>query len=146
MLTTPHAMAGVAIGSLIVNPLIVIPAAVASHFLLDSVPHWQEVLAPYKPDKPTYIRVPLDIVLAIGLTILAVHWQPHYVGSIWLGAIFANAPDLDVITMLIPKLRQGIVRTYYDWHCRIQRETSSLWGVVPQLIVIVLSLILVKVR
>jgi hypothetical protein len=140
MLTTPHAAAGIAIGVVLSNPVLVIPAAMASHFVLDSVPHWQEVLAPYKPGKPTMIRAPLDMALAIGLTILAAHWQPHYVTAIWLGAVFANLPDLDVITILIPRLRKGLVRRYYDWHCDIQRETSSLWGLVPQLIVIAATL------
>ncbi|HEY5153069.1 MAG TPA: hypothetical protein VII55_03770 [Candidatus Saccharimonadales bacterium] len=146
MLTTPHAAAGIAIGAFVGNPLVVIPTTMASHFLLDAVPHWQETLAPYNPTRKTYIRVPLDIALAVAMTILATRWQPHYTGVIWLGAIFANVPDLDTVTILIPKLRQGIVRKYYDWHCAIQRETASLWGVVPQLLVIAISLVLVKVR
>jgi hypothetical protein len=146
MLTTPHAAAGIAIGVLVGNPAVVIPAALASHFMLDCVPHWQETLAPYNPTKKTYIRVPLDIALALGITILATRWQPHYAAAIWLGAIFANVPDLDTMVILIPKLKRGIIQKYWDWHCKIQRETSSLWGIVPQLFVIVASLALAKLR
>jgi hypothetical protein len=146
MLTTPHAAAGIAIGALVGNPYIVVPAALASHFVLDAVPHWQETLAPYTPTRKTYVRVPLDIALAVGITVLATRWQPHYMLAIWLGAVFANVPDLDTVVILIPKLKRGLVRKYWDWHCGIQRETASLWGIVPQLVVIAVSLVLAKSR
>jgi hypothetical protein len=142
MLTTPHAAAGIAIGAVIANPLVVAPIAVASHFLLDSVPHWQETLAPYIPTKKTYIRVPIDIALAVGITLLAVHWQPQHAAAIWTGAIFANLPDLDSIVVLLPRLKNGIIQKYWGWHCRIQRETSSFWGLLPQALVVAASLIL----
>lgn len=143
MLTTPHAAAGIAIGAIIPNPLLAAPVAIASHFLLDMVPHWQETLAPYTPTRKTYIRIPIDITLAVGITLLAIHWQPQNTGAIWTGAIFANMPDLDSILVIVPGLNKGIVQKYWDWHCKIQRETSSLWGLVPQLALIAASLILV---
>lgn len=143
MLTAPHAAAGVAIGVIIPNPLVAAPVAVASHFLLDMVPHWQETLAPYTPTKKTYIRIPLDMALAIGITLLAVHWQPQNTASVWAGAIFANVPDLDSMLVIVPSLKKGIIQTYWDWHCKIQRETSSLWGLLPQLALIAASLVLV---
>jgi len=144
MLTTPHATAGIALGSLLVNPLLVIPAAIASHFLLDMVPHWQETLAPYTPTRKTYIRAPLDICLAIILTVVATHWQPDHTAAIWLGAFFANAPDFDSIVVILPKLKRGMIRKFWDWHCAIQRETSSLWGILPQLTLMILCLFFVK--
>jgi len=142
MLTTPHAAAGIAIGVVIGSPLLVIPVTIASHFILDMIPHWQETLAPYAPTKKTYIRVPLDIALALGITLLAVHWQPQHTTAIWVGAFFANLPDFDSIVVLLPTLKKGVVKRFWDWHCKIQRETSSLWGIPLQVIVIVLGLFL----
>src|SRR5665811_640253 len=101
MLTTPHAAAGIAIGAMIGNPILVIPVAIASHFVLDSIPHWQETLAPYTPNKKTYVRVPLDIAFALGITVLATHWQPQLTAAIWTGAVSANVPDLDTIVVII---------------------------------------------
>ncbi len=144
MLTTPHATAGAALGALIGDPLWVVPAAIASHFLLDSVPHWQETLAPYTPTKKTYIRAPLDIVLAVSLTALMAHWSPDRSSAVWLGALMANAPDLDVILIVVPEWKRGLIKRYWDWHCQIQRETSSLWGLAPQIAVISLSLFAAK--
>jgi hypothetical protein len=136
MLVLPHVATGVALGALIGDPLIVVPAAIASHFILDAIPHWQETMAPYQPTWKTYVRIPIDIGLAIALVIYAVNLHPELLPGILLGAVFASIPDLDVITIKLPALQRGIVKRYWDWHCKIQREVSSLWGVTTQLIVI----------
>lgn len=127
------------LGTLLPAPL-AIPAAVASHYLLDSVPHWQETLAPYTPTRKTYIRIPIDIALAVGLTLLIAHWQPAYQGRIWWSAFAANAPDLDSFLAVAPNLKRGLLKMYWDWHCRIQHETDRGYGVLTQLFVIALGL------
>src|SRR5689334_22883185 len=40
MLETPHVAVGVAIASKFPNPWVAIPLSLASHFILDKVPHW----------------------------------------------------------------------------------------------------------
>jgi hypothetical protein len=140
MLVLPHVATGAAIGALVGDPLVVIPVAIASHFILDSVPHWQETMAPYIPTWKTYLRIPIDVALGVGVVIYALSIQPDHSIGILLGALFASAPDLDVITIKLPKLQQGIIKKYWDWHCKIQREITSLWGVATQLVVIALSL------
>src|ERR1035437_4711535 len=140
MLTTPHAVTGATIGALLINPLLVVPVAIGSHFVLDSILHWQETLAPYIPTKKTYIRIPIDIILAVTLVLLIAHWQPNRVGAIWLGAIAANVPDLDSVVILLPKLKQGLLKKYWDWHCKKKRETISWWGVFTQFIIIAIGL------
>lgn len=51
MLTTPHLLVGAAIGAQFNNPYIVVPAAVASHFVLDSVPHLMGIVEVHDLDK-----------------------------------------------------------------------------------------------
>jgi hypothetical protein len=143
MLTTPHAVTGATLGALLPNPILVVPLTIGSHFVLDSIPHWQETLAPYIPTRKTYIRVPLDILLALAIVWVMAHWQPNHAGTIWLGAVTANIPDLDSIVVLIPKLKRGLLEKFWDWHCKIQRETNSMWGVLTQLVVILLGLFIV---
>ena len=144
MLTTPHAAAGITLGVLIGNPVLVVPVAIASHFLLDRVPHWQETLAPYKPTWKTYIRVPMDITLAVIVTVWATHVAPEHAVAIWSGSIAATVPDLDTLVVLVPSIKRGLVQKYWDWHCRIQRETGSLWGVIPQLAVMAVAVVSVQ--
>lgn len=145
MLTTSHATVGATIGTLIPNPFVAIPLAIASHYLLDTVPHWQETLAPYTPNKKTYIRVPIDIILAVGATGLIAFWHPANTTTIWGGAVAANLPDLDSFLVYTPQyLKKGILKRYWDWHCKIQNETSEWFGVWTQLGVIICSLLISK--
>lgn len=139
MLTTPHAVTGAMLGALLPAPL-AIPAAIASHYVLDNIPHWQETLAPYTPTRKTYIRIPIDLVLAIGLTFVVARWQPAHQSRIWWSAFAANAPDLDSFLVLTPQLKRGLLKTYWDWHCRIQREISHWYGILTQLAVIGITL------
>lgn len=140
MLTTPHAVTGAAIGALMPSPWLVVPVAIASHFVLDHIPHWQETLAPYTPTRRTYVRIVIDLTLAGLLVGLVASWHPHHTAVVWLGAVAANAPDLDTLTVLLPGLRRGFVQRFWDWHCRIQRETSELIGVYTQLATIAFGL------
>jgi len=136
MLVSPHVTAGVALGALIGNPIIVIPVAVLSHFVLDSIPHWQETLAPYTPTWKTYARIPIDLAIAAAVLVMGLQLVPVHALGIWLGALFASGADLDVAVIAFPRLKRGIIEKYWDWHCAIQRETASLWGLAPQIAVL----------
>lgn len=143
MITSPHAAVGAVIGTLAPNPIVAVPLAIASHYLLDTVPHWQETLAPYIPNKKTYIRITIDITLAIGIVILLVRWNPSHASSIWIGAITANVPDLDSLLTLYPEvLKRGMIKKYWDWHCKIQNETSGWHGIWTQLAVVALVILI----
>lgn len=141
MLTTPHSLAGATIAVLAPNPFISIPLAIGSHFILDSIPHWQETLYPYKPSKDTWLRLPIDAALSIVLVWWIAQAHQNIVTIIWFSAFAANIPDLDSAVIFIPSiLKVRIIKTYWDWHCRIQRETSSLVGLIPQIVVCLFSL------
>src|SRR5260370_17525248 len=83
MLETPHVAIAAAIASKIPNPLISIPLAFVSHFLLDITPHWnphinREIKKFGKPTKKSVniIRVDSTIALLLG-TLIAIHALPN---------------------------------------------------------------------
>lgn len=143
MLVSPHAATGAAIGALFPQATAAVPLSVASHYLLDTVPHWQETLPPYTPTRATWVRIPLDLGLALGLAAWIARSNPTRTKSVLLGALGAVAPDFDSAIVIIPRLRgTGIVTAYLRWHTSLQRETASLWGLVPQIALIGLCLAL----
>ncbi|HEY7355504.1 MAG TPA: hypothetical protein VH590_03525 [Ktedonobacterales bacterium] len=151
MLITPHALVGAAIGLRLKHPLKVIPVAMASHFLLDMVPHWQETLAPYRPGRATWIRLPIDM----GLAVLGVTWiarsgskrQRVLASAVVVGALAGTLPDLDALACANPLLlRNGLLKRYFFWHCGIQDETSQGWGLAPQIAVSLAALALALAR
>lgn len=135
MLTTPHALVGATIAVFAPHPIFAIPLSIGSHFLLDTIPHWQETLYPYNPSKATWIRIPIDITISVVLVYVITKAHPTNASLIWLSAAAANIPDLDSITVVMPRLlKNTFVKNYWDWHCKIQRETSSLLGLIPQIL------------
>lgn len=142
VLITPHAVTGAAIGAIVGgNPLVIVVAAIASHYLLDSMPHWQETLAPYTPTWRTWVRIPIDLVLGVCLVTLVAYWHPEHVWLVWLGAAAGNLPDLDTLLIIFPRFKHGVLRRHYEWHCKIQRETSSFIGVITQFVTVTVAMI-----
>jgi len=103
MLLTPHILVGAAVASKFSNPLLGILFAFLSHFLLDSIPHWEYSAEALKQIKtkgirycmPALLRVFLDIALGFIILILAVflttnRFSPEFV---LIGGFFGMLPD-----------------------------------------------------
>src|SRR5215831_4343927 len=109
MLLTPHAIVGAVIGVCLKHPLKVIPVAILSHFLLDTIPHWQETLAPYRPGLATWVRLPLDALLALcGVAWIIRRSQQRggkaLAASAIVGTLAGLAPDVDALACANPLL------------------------------------------
>jgi len=96
MTATNHALTGAVIGLAIANPLLAIPLALLSHYVLDALPH-------YHPDTPDerlmrskgfMIYLAVEALLCFLIVLLLVISRPDG----WLLAVFcafvAAAPDL----------------------------------------------------
>ena len=73
MLETPHVAFGAVIAKAIPNPLISVPLALASHFLLDVTPHWNphlntEIKKYGKLTNNTLLVIGLDLASSVLLT------------------------------------------------------------------------------
>lgn len=140
MLITPHATLGAAIAVQVGGP-IALPLAVASHFALDMIPHWQAVLFPYKPTPKAWVVLVIDLFFSLVFVHYIAQIHPGQSLFIWTCAALAVAPDLDSIVSLTPKpLKNIYFKRFYQWHVRIQRETPKLSGLIPQVIVVILSI------
>lgn len=101
MLTTPHALAGAAIGAATGNPVAGFALAVVSHYLLDAVPHTDPGTWHYGEDPRTMRLVPkdyivgiADLVVAIGAVGWAVSALPAQLApAVVVGAIGGFLPD-----------------------------------------------------
>lgn len=147
MFVTVHVAAGAAMASVIPNPLISLPAAFASHFVLDAIPHWHDTVIPEKATKKTYMLSTADFVIAVILTLyyLSTLAEPNLVWIILASTIM----DTDVL--LYPWCKKFGWRNPWPSfvskiHGGIQNETKSLWGLFPQLVIIAISLFVVLGR
>lgn len=164
MLTVPHMLAGAAIGALVPNSQIALPLAFGiawgSHYVLDSVPHWERFFGSRQHGFSTATRLKEwpkfilyqavgDVVIAVGLIGWALAARGE-LGHFWTSAVFWGAiggffPDLLDNTPIINSFltnRFGF-RNERKFHQTIhisaeaQQRLPHWLGVASQLLVIV---------
>lgn len=108
MTAVNHAMTGAAIGLIVGQPLIALPAALASHFICDVLPHFGSNIAPAARLKTNNFRNYLILEFCLCVLIVAalavLHPQNWLLASAC--AFLATSPDLLWINKYL-KMRRG---------------------------------------
>ena len=122
MLLTNHTLTGIALGLTIDDVEVLAPTAIASHFVLDSVPHFGDKCLSF--DKPLgRIWAAIDCSVALTLAVASVFVFPHRFLHLFIGVVGATVPDL----LYIPKylFHKIFWKPLFDFHHIIQ--TERLW-------------------
>jgi len=144
MLETPHVAVGAAIALKIPNPLISIPLAFASHFILDRVPHWNphfytETQKLGKPTRKSTAIAIVDSTLALAMgTAVALTALPDWDRVVTiLACCFASViSDQLKIPYFFFKRRGDFFEKWTDFERALQMEVSFVPGILTQFIVI----------
>lgn len=129
-----HAMTGALIGLTITNPVVALPLAVASHFVLDSIPHYADDEQVPINSKIFAIELVVDALLC-GLLVLALMLRTP---DSWLvpslTALAAASPDFMSIARYVRGVRHGDTSkgskyAIRRFHTRIQNESPKAWPV-----------------
>lgn len=139
MLTTPHLLVGAAIGAHFHNPMLVVPAAAASHFVLDSVPHLMGFIEVEDLDKKDVAFVIGDVVLGVSLVYLLSRSNPQ-MELMWLGAFCAMLPDFHHTFQVLfgPDKLQKYDNLHLKFHYK--KPISLLPGIATQVITVLLAI------
>src|ERR1700743_422754 len=122
MLVTNHVLSGALIGAVARRPAVAFGVGVASHFVLDAIPHWGDW-----PDESYFMRVAVRDGLA-GIAVMgtiAAMASPRARLSVLSGMVGAALPDMDKPSVLFFG-RSPFPRAVDRFHGAIQRETRSL--------------------
>lgn len=148
MLETPHVFIGAAIATKIPNPLIAIPLAFASHFIMEMVPHWNPHLNTetekfgHVTRKSTLIVV-ADSTLALAsgcfIAYQALPNTAHAV-TILLACFASILPDLIEAPYFFLKIKNKLIAKWISLQKSIQSDTNFLAGTTTQLITILASI------
>ncbi|NLE73501.1 MAG: hypothetical protein GX604_02575 [Actinobacteria bacterium] len=143
MWVTVHLCSGLGLGAIWPGPpWIAIPAAVAKHALLDTMPHWDYTRHPRR-----VLWGALDVAAALMVTTAAARrarGRPRGATTL-LAGVAAALPDLDVIDGLFPNRAIGNARRrLFPSHVEgyPHGDAGPLWGVSLQLFTAIVSLIL----
>lgn len=130
MTATNHVLTGVLIASVVPNPVVGLPLALLSHFLLDALPHFG--MDSHKT-KSFLLYLAIDSGLAASILISVLFLDVNSELYLITGGILAASPDLMWLQPFLTELRgkktklKGFVRRF---HSNIQwAETSRGWPV-----------------
>ena len=148
MLETPHVVVGAAIAAKVGNPALALPLSLASHFILDKVPHWNPHLYTetqklgHPSQKSTIIAV-ADILIALGVGIFVAYQYNSDPGKallVLLCSFFSVLPDVIKWPYYYLKMRGGLLEKWVLFERGIQANASFWPGVLTQLTIIVVGL------
>jgi len=144
MLETPHVVVGAAIATKIPNPLISIPLAIASHFVLEKVPHWNPHLntekAKYgKITKQSTKIVIVDTAISLGLGFFiaskALPDTAHF-ATIIAACFFSVLPDIVEGPYFFFDVKNKLIDNWITFQKSIQVDAEIIPGLVTQILTV----------
>ncbi|MBU0572298.1 hypothetical protein KKH23_01345 [Patescibacteria group bacterium] len=148
MLETPHVAVGAAIATKVVNPILAIPLAFGSHFLLEKIPHWNPHLntETEKYGKPTQKSTAVVIIdvcasLALGFFIASKALPNTSHAATILVASFASVlPDIIEGPYFFLGIRNKFIKKWIIFQKSLQEDTNIIPGLLTQALTIFAAL------
>lgn len=144
MTATNHSLTGAVIALSIANPAIALPAALASHFVLDSMPHFDFGKESGVTKKSRLFRWLLlaDMTVALAVIVTSMFLAPHKWLLIGLAAGLAASPDLMWFPHYLAALKDRVKRSgpLERFHAWIQWGERP-WGSVVEIVWFITALI-----
>ena len=132
MTATNHALTGTIIGLVVGEPLIALPAALASHFVCDAIPHFGSALPPQvnlrRKSFRNYLMV--EFCLCVLLVVCLAIFRPEHWFLASVCAFLATSPDLLSMNRYL-KTRRGEHwkrSAYSAFASKIQQDYESDLG------------------
>lgn len=144
MLETPHVVVGAAIATKVANPLLAIPLALGSHFLLEKIPHWNPHLSREIEKFGAPTKKSTEIVVADATTALvfgsyiAYRALPNtgHAMTILAACFFSVLPDLIEAPYFFLNFRTQAIKRWIKVQKSFQSNASTFWGILTQIVII----------
>jgi len=144
MLETPHVALGIAIAVAVPSPLISIPLAFASHFVLDMTPHWNPHL---NTETKKYGYLTNKTLLIIGLDLACATVLTAFVSkgniNILLASFASILPDVVEGPYFLLGWKNEFVKKWISFQKSIQSDANIYWGLLTQILVILGALYII---
>lgn len=149
MILSTHYVVGMAVASQTGSPLLMPLLSMASHFILDRIPHW-EYLENEKQIKNNIPLIFLDLVAPAALSLLvfssgALDFQNLF----WLnlGGFFGILPDGMVFLKIVTKSKNIWLKKFFNFHRKNHTKTDlgRFWGIATQSTIFLICAIVVSI-
>lgn len=144
MLLTPHTLVGLAVASVIKDPLIAFPVSVGMHYLGDVVPHWDFFSNTNEEQRvsgwrPLAVAGELSLAVATGTAaVLYALWlvnDPALAFRMLICGIGGVIPDLLSGLKMYLKDLNGLLKINDHIQEKLQFQAPLPWGILTQLLV-----------
>lgn len=147
MTATAHAVIGTVIAAKIGNPYLATPIAIASHILADMIPHWDTATNVKKKGK-TRVMAETFFDIAIGF----------FISYILLTFLFPKTSLAYAVLMILAsqsfdwlmspyyffKINMPPFNLAYHFQKKFDHELDAPWGIINQIVVLILIVALAK--
>ena len=149
MLATTHSLVSALIISESPSPAIGLPLVIIFHYLLDLIPHWDTgsgMTRGLKTKKKAFFDTIIDLAVAGILVFIFFQKDKPFSPLLWGGVILGILPDLLEFPALFFDFRPfPLINVLEKFHTDIIHRRSKLpWGLIPQIIIILGILFLIK--
>ncbi len=146
MTATGHAIIGTVIAVKIGNPALAVPLALASHIAADAFPHWDEGTNGKKKSKERLIKEAIfDVLLGFAISYLIIFVLFPQTSLLYVLLMILVAQSLDWVTA--PYYFFGIkpFKPFYNFQKLFDNELRAPWGIINQVVILVLIVIAAKI-
>jgi H+/Cl- antiporter ClcA len=146
MTATSHALIGTIIAAKIGNPALAIPIAIASHIALDTIPHWDTATNRRKKTfKKMFSDSFFDVAIGFVLSYLLIFLFFPATNLAYAFLIIIASQLLDWITSLYYFFHFKAFKWAYSFQKLFNNDLDLPWGLVTQIILILVFVALAKV-
>lgn len=145
MTATAHALIGTVIAAKIGNPAFAVPIALASHFLVDSIPHWDSSYHRRKKGKKQFfIKSAIDVLISLASSylLLIMLFPATNLYYAYFIIFISQLPDW----LTVPYLFLNLTFPPFDWAYKLQKKFDTHlglpWGIINQIVVIAVVIFL----
>jgi len=149
LLETPHVLVGAAIASKIPNPIIAFPIILASHFVLDMVPHWNphlntELKKYGHITKKSKTIIAFDLALTfVFVTYLFLNFNFNQAFYMSIGGFLGILPDVIEGPHFFLGVKTKIIEKWIKLQKAIQNDAEPILGLSTQIITIIASIFVI---
>ncbi|MBU3957395.1 hypothetical protein KKI19_03945 [Patescibacteria group bacterium] len=145
MLSTTHSLVSAIIVSKIPSPAISFPLVIITHYLIDSIPHWDTgsgLSNGTKTRKQSFFHTLIDLTTAATVVLLLFQIGKSLSIRLWLGVLLGISPDLVESPALFLNYRPSPIDKLEKFHDYFHRSWKLPYGLIPQVIIIAIVLLI----
>lgn len=145
MTATSHAIIGTIIAAKIGNPALAIPIAITSHIVMDAIPHWDTATNRRKKAfKKMFIDSFFDVTIGFVLSYLLIFLFFPKTNLAYAFVIIIASQFFDWVTAFYYFFHIKAFKWAYSFQKLFNNDLDLPWGLVTQIILILVLLVLAK--